>query len=415
MKQARSLAPILLVLFLLIILIGLVWSTYRFASYDVSGSGFSINWLGINALISNRENPYNDTVTSQIQETVKLQNSFAPGTPVKYTSPLYSWIVVFPIALISNKTLAHAIWLSLQFIALFAILVVGLRLTSWKPPWYIFLLFSFLTIFSYHVFVPWLDGGLAIWTALFLEAALLAISQNRHEVAGILLAFSFIQPQMVILPVIFIIIWAVRQRRRILVLWFFITVIFFSVIGLFLIPDWIVQYLRLIINFQQNFPLGSPGVLFQSAWPGLGKQLGWSLSVLLLILVLIEWWLAMKKEFRWFLWTVCLTIVLSQWIGIPTVPANFVILLLPLILISAMLAERWSRAGNWVTITVCFILFIWQWLLFYKDLLGNQPGMQLNLLIPLPLILFIGLYWVRWWAIKPRRLLVEEFRFVESY
>jgi hypothetical protein len=31
------------------------------------------------------------------------------------------------------------------------------------------------------------------------------------------------------------------------------------------------------------------------------------------------------------------------------------------------------------------------------------------------LVLLVGLYWVRWWAVKPRSLLMEELRFGESY
>ena len=50
----------------------------------------------------------------------------------------------------------------------------------------------------------------------------------------------------------------------------------------------------------------------------------------------------------------------------------------------------------------------------YTDLNGPLPGMQLNLLIPLPLILLFSLYWVRWWAVKPKRLLIEEMRLGEG-
>ena len=107
--------------------------------------------------------------------------------------------------------------------------------------------------------------------------------------------------------------------------------------------------------------------------------------------------------------------VISQWIGIPIVPGNFTGLILPLIVISALFIERWPRGGQWLAVLMAIILFIWEWALFYFDLTGAQPKMQLNLIIPLPLILLIGLFWVRWWAIKPRRLLIEELKLGESY
>jgi hypothetical protein len=415
LNQSRSLASILVVISFTLLLIGLAWGNYNFAENNLAGEGFFVQWIGIRSLVTSGNSPYSDLVTTEIQDSLPRETSFAPGNPPKYTAPIYTGLVVFPFALIGNKTLAHALWLSVQFIAIFVILIIGIKLTAWKPSWYIFLLFLIFTIFSYHVMEPWLDGGLSIWATLFLVLGFLAINFNRNELAGIALALSTIEPQMVILLVIFTIIWAVSRRRRLLIVWFFITLIFLSIIGLFLMPNWIIQYFRLLFKFQQNFPPGSLGFLFMNLWPGLGKQLSWLVSGVSALILLVEWWLALKKDFRWFLWTVSLTIVISQWIGIPTIPGHFIELILPLILISALFIERWPRGGQWVAVFMAVILFIWEWVLFYFDLTSSQPKMQLNLIIPLPLILLIGLFWVRWWAIKPRRLLIEELKLGESY
>jgi hypothetical protein len=80
-----------------------------------------------------------------------------------------------------------------------------------------------------------------------------------------------------------------------------------------------------------------------------------------------------------------------------------------------MLTEHWSHRGQWISVLLAFIIFAWEWAILINDLNSPQPGMQLNLLLPLPLILFIGLYWVRWWAIKPKQLLIEEMRLGEIY
>ncbi|NJD60107.1 MAG: hypothetical protein C3F13_05240 [Anaerolineales bacterium] len=415
MNKSRTPVSILIVLLCVVLLLGVVWANYRFAQYRLFGEGFSIQWLGIHALVSEGANPYSELITTRIQDAVKSVYGFSPGVAPKYTSPLYSAIITFPFALINSQATAHSVWFAIQLVVVFAILLLCIKLTAWKPAWYILLLFTIFTIFSYHVVMPWLDGSLSIWSALFLVSALLAISQNRDEVAGILLGLSAFQPQMVILPIIFTLIWAGAHKRRLLILWFFILLILLSIIGMFLVPDWIIQYLRLLFNYSENFPPGTPGFLFQDLWPGIGRQLGWVISGVLLVILAFEWWLARRREFRWFTWTICLTIVISQWIGIPTIPANFIVLLIPLVFVTAMLAERWPRGGNWVATISCMLLFVWEWGLFYLDITGSQPAMQLNLLIPLPLLLLIGLYWVRWWAIKPRKLLVEELKFSESY
>ncbi len=415
MNKSRAPVTIFFIIVFIGLLVAIVWGNYRFSGYKIFGEGFNIQWLSIRSLVTQGASPYSEQVTSRIQDALASQNAFVTGLPPKYTSPLISTLITFPFALIGDQTIAHSAWTTLQLLAIFLILAFSIKLTAWRPAWYILLPFSIFTIFSYHVVIPWLDGSLSIWSALFLVSALLAVSQNKNELAGILLGLSAIQPQMVILPVLFTLVWAGVQKRRLLILWFFITLILLSIIGSFIVPDWSLQYVRILFNFSKNFPPGSPGVLFLRLWPGLGKQLGWVLSGVLAAILLLEWWLALRREFRWFLWTVCLTIVISQWIGIPTIPANLILLLLPLVLVAAMLSERWPRGGAWVATVGCMLLFIWEWWLYYRTVMGSSPGIQLNLLIPLPLVLLIGLYWVRWWAVKPRSLLVEDLRFSESY
>jgi hypothetical protein len=400
---------------LILLIIGLGLGNYNLAKDNFSGEGFSIQWISIRSLVTSGNSPYSELVTAEIQRFYQKENSFAPGNPPKFTSPIFSGIVVFPFALLENITLAHTFWLTVQLITIFATVVMGLKLTAWKPPWIIFLLFLVFTIFSYHVLIPWLDGGLSIWATLFMAFAFLAIKVNRNELAGVLLGLSVIQLQMVVLVVIFTLIWAASQRRRVLILWFFVTLIFLSIVGLFLAPGWVMDYIRLLYKFQQNFPPGTPGDLFKNIMPGLGKQLGWLVSGVCALILLVEWWLALRKDFRWFLWTVCLTIVISQWIGIPTIPGNFAGLILPLILISALFNEQWHHGGQWVSLLMAIVLFIWEWGLYYFDLNSSQPQILLNLIIPLPLILLVGLYWVRWWALKPRRLLMEELKLSETY
>lgn len=414
MNQSRSLAPVLVLALFLLILAGLVWVNYHFARLNIFGEGFSIQWIAIQSLAKSGADPYSEQVTEQIRSTVDREGAFVVDRFPKYTSPLYSGVVISPFTLIGNKTLAHGLWMTAQLIAIFVMVVLCLRFTAWKAAWYSFLLFLFFTLFSYHVAIPWLDGGLSIWAAFFLALAISTISVNRNEVAGFFLALSAIQPQMVILPLIFILIWAISKKRTVLLLWFFITLILLSVAALFVVPDWVLQYVRLVYNFTNNYPPGSPGVFFSSTYPGLGKQLGWLTSGVIILVLLIEWVLALGKDIRWFIWTACLTIVLSQWIGIPTIPGNFIMLIIPLILICAMLVERWPRGGQWGAIIITGLLFVWEWAIFYLDITSSHPESQLNLIFPLPVILLLGIYWVRWWAVKPRRLLIEELRLSET-
>ena len=415
MNQSRSLTSVLGFIIFAGLILGLVWGNYNFTKKDIGGGGFFVQWIGLRSLVTDGNSPYGDIVSSQILESAKIESNFSSVNSLRYTAPLFSGVVVFPFALIKNSTLAHAFWLAAQLVAIFLILLIGLKLTAWKPRWYIFLFFSLLTILSYHVMLPWLNGGMSIWVSFFLVLAILAICNNWYEIGGVLLAFASIEPQMIILVLVLILLWAGTHRKMLLIFWFFITLIFLSIIGLFLVPDWITQYIRIMYNFTANFPPGSLGMLFKDLWPGLGKQLGWLISGVLVVILIIEWWLTMRKDFRHFFWTVCLTLVISQWIGIPTIPGHLTGLLLPLILVAAMLTERWPRGGQWVAVSIGVVLFAWEWALFFMNISSTDPGNQMNLIVPLPLVILISLYWVRWWVIKPKRLLIEEMRLGETY
>jgi hypothetical protein len=414
LNRSRSLFSVVGIILSAAILAVLLWATNGFAEKNVKGEGFAIQWIAIHSLLKNGSSPYSDQVSAQIQREVTHQNSFTGGVVHGYTTPLFSGVVVLPAAFIENKTTAHALWLASQFIAIFAIQLIGQKLTDWKPRWYQYLFFTLVTFFSYHVFVPWLDGGLSIWAAFFLILVFLSIRNQWNEIGGIFLALSAIQPQMTILVIIFTLFWASAHRKRILVLWFFMTLILLSILSVFLVPDWIMQYVRILFNYREYFPAGSLNALLLDQWPGIGKQLGWFVSIILAVLFILEARIALKKEFRHFLWTACLILVITQWIGIPMLPENLIVLLLPLILVAAALTERWKDGGPWIAVLLSLVLFSWEWALLYSDVTSAGPGTQLNLLIPLPLILLIGLYWVRWSVIRPRRMLLEELRSAEN-
>jgi hypothetical protein len=44
------------------------------------------------------------------------------------------------------------------------------------------------------------------------------------------------------------------------------------------------------------------------------------------------------------------------------------------------------------------------------DQLNGQPIQSSILFFPLPVFLLIGLYWVRWWVLRPEQPLLDRFR-----
>jgi hypothetical protein len=394
---------------------GVIWASSQIASKEIGGEYFLIQWIAIRAKVVDGVSPYSITASNRISDQVGGAYHWVAGPEPVYSEPLFSAILILPFSLIQDATTAHTLWLVVQFLMILLTILAAVRLTGWRPSWWVFSFMLILVLFSMRSVLSWYQGSMTIWVSGLVAGVLLAIQGKRYELAGFMLTLTMIQPQVMIIWVVFILFWAAAQRKWRLVFWFFSSLVILGILAAFLVPDWLTQYLRILWNFNDYFPPGGPGLAYQQWWPGLGRQMGWVLSVLLGVIILVEWWLAARRDFRWFLWIACLTLVVSTLIGLPVTPDGYILLTLPLFLVGAVFDERWRKGGKWVVLIGIFVVFTWEWYLFITTLVNRQAGMRLLLIFPTPVMLMIGLYWVRWWAIRPRRLLIDEMRASETY
>lgn len=397
------LIPLLLVIVGL--LAGLTWTNYQYALQNPGGSDFLSRWVGTQALIYDGTSPYSDSVAERIQRLFYGRLARPGEDELRFAYPLYSQIFFLPFALIRDYPSARAFWMLTLQIALLATAGFGLAITGWRPGRLgsaVYFLFSLLWYFAIRALI---NGNAIILIGFFLAGALLAIRSNRDEVGGILLAFATIKPQVIVLVIPFTLIWALSHRRFALIIWMFGSLAVLVGLGMIFVPDWIMQNLFEILRYSSYTPPGSPQAVLQLWFPGVGKQIGWGLTILLTGLLVVEWIAAWGKNYRWFLWSFCITLLATQWIGIQTDPGNFVVLFIPLTLVFAMLEVRYGPGANWVSILLMLLLLVGLWWLFLETLQpGAQPGQHPVMYFPFPLFLFASLYWIRWSTVSEKPL-----------
>ena len=183
------------------------------------------------------------------------------------------------------------------------------------------------------------------------------------------------------------------------------TLVILFALGFFLLPDWFMPFIRGAISHFNNNPGLTPGRIFESWWPVVGPRLGLALTALLIVLLFIEWHSVRNKDFRHVLWTSCLTLAMAPCLGIPVVPQEEVVLFLPLILFLTILDERWTRPGRWgISGFMLSVIFLGSWMMTAELSLNSTLAILYDsLMLFLPLLLIVGLYWMRWWAIHPPR------------
>jgi hypothetical protein len=387
-----------LVFLALAILGGMVWGNALYARQHQDEKDFLVPWLAARTFLDYGDSPYSHPATQRAQ-IVYYGRIAEDGEDL-----LILWLsfpaelFYFPIALIPNYALARGLWMTLSEAALVASAFIALRLTGWKPSRFLLplaLLFPVLWIFG---FMNLLASSPVPFVVLASVGALLALRSGQDEVAGALLVVLLLKIGIFGIFLLFVLWWSIYHRRWRVLAGLVMALGILLLLSFLLLPDWIMPFVRGLYWHTIHNPGLSFYRILGSIWPVVGPRLGWVLTAFLLVMLFVEWREVCYRDFRHTLWTVCLTLAITPLLGFPLAVNDFAILVLPLFLIATILGERWpgrrlrGPAG---------IVLVAAWIALWG--LAQAPG-----LAPLlPILLVIGLYWIKWWAVRPPRTALE--------
>ena len=402
-----SLGLLVLTLCSLAAWIGVVWASHQYVSHGRGKDRFLTYWAGTRLLIAEGLSPYS-TAASERMQALSVGSGNAESQVIY---PLYGILLFWPFAAIASYAWARAIWMAVLVAVLFLLAHMCIRLSRWRPPTWLLFLYTLLALAGYISLRSVVSGDAVILVTLFLLLALEAIRRWRDDFAGALLVLATIQPLNSLVCIVFVLFWAAMQRRWMLWICFLGFLAFLSAVGLFFKPGWPLEWLRSIVHYPGFLAPYRLEAIFARWSPGVGKQIGSTITFIAWLMLLVEGWLFLRREGRQWVWTISLVLVLAQWLGIPAGPENFVLLLLPLTVFFAIWEERYGARGRWVILLdlLAFGVGVWAW----SDRV-SETRLRSLLFFLIPLVLLIELYWVRWWAFHPRRLLIDELRAQEE-
>jgi hypothetical protein len=404
--------PVLLILLILVViaaLVGLTWANYQFSLNNPGGNDFLARWMGARYWVMEGISPYDEQVSLASQEVIYGHPADINQGEDKnhFVYPLYSMIFFAPFGPLEYN-LARALWMTLVEVSLFLLAIVSLRLVEWQVPAYKAVVLIIFTLLWYHGVRTVILGQFAGLNALLVALALLLIMRKQDFAGGMLLALSTAKPQMVFLLVPFVFLWALSTRRRDIIGGMLVGIVVLIGASLALLPSWPLEWLRQLLDYPSyTSQTASPLSMIANTMPGISRQLGLFLHVFFMAYLILEWILAWGKDERWFRWTALLTIVITNLVAYRTATTNFIMMLPALFLVFSLWEARWRSGGRiavWVSLVV---LGFGLWPLFLSTVQGNQE--QTVMYLPYPIFCLIGLLWVRWWAIHPPRVLLQDF------
>lgn len=408
--RIRNVLSILGILGVVGALFGLTALNYRLAKDYGGGDSFLPRWNAARAWVMEGQSPYSEEVSLSSQQIVYGHTALLGKgeQPQDFLYPLPAMIFYAVFGVIDRYS-ARAIWMSVGIVSLCLLALISVRIVKWQNRPILIAGTVLFALGSYHSIRSIWMGNFSVVTALMVALGLLSIIQGHDVPAGIFLALSASNPMMVFLVIPFILLWALSNRRKELfwstVLSEFVLLLAFTV----LIPTWTTQWLRQILAFPTySLKTGSAWLSLAGSMPGITQQLLIFFYGLTAIYLVIEWMIALRKDARWFLWTVYLTLVISNLASYRSGTEHFVGLIPVMVAIFSTWDQQWPKGGKYLVGFSLLALGVGIWLINWQGLLESAEPAALY--FPLPLFCFVGLWWIRWWFIRPSRIPIRDLR-----
>jgi hypothetical protein len=356
--SAKVLTICLFLTFLSLIFLG----NFRFVQLQPGGTDFLYRWLPTKlALLEGNQNPYNEKATLAVEQMHYGRPHQAGETPGIFAYPYYTLAVFAPFALVESFPLARALWMTLMEVCHITIIFLTIRILKLdlKPTFFIFMIF--FALFNANMAQALIDGNVASLAALFAVLALFCISNHKDRWGGVFLALSSVKPQMIVLFIPFVVLWAFSQKRWNMILYSalgFMALLGFSFV---FFPGWLSAFFHQLITYTDVASPSTPRAIL-SYWmnPSLAGIFAWVLTGVSLILIITAWVCCYGKDFQHFFWAACLTFTLMPLTGITSAKSNYVAMLPGIILVLSVSFQRWKlRSWQWVTMVLLMIVGSW--------------------------------------------------------
>jgi hypothetical protein len=393
-QWARRLVPYALIP----LIAGLGYANYRFGQGVPGGSSFLPAWTAVRAWVLEGTDPYSLEASFASQEAAYGRPA-DPGRgddPLHYTSVLSAATLHLPFSLLPYAV-ARAAWMTLLELGLLATVVLGLQLADWRPSPRLQLALFLLPIVWFPGVALVIDGDAAVIEGLLIVGALLAVRRRSDVLAGVLLALSTAYLGAVALLLPLVLAWAVSVRRWRLPVSFLVSMAGLIGFSLVLFDGWPVEWLRRVVAmWQATTP--SSAVLVIGELTGTSSALARLGVVALLVGVAMrESVLVLGRDMRGLPWLANYALVTTV-LSLPQRDSAGLVLLVPAIL---LVFSNWSgrRGGEAGILVTVLLMAVGSWVPYLVTLGGGAESDAL--LVGVPVLTWIGLWWIRWWATRP--------------
>ncbi|HSL43936.1 MAG TPA: hypothetical protein VK897_10935 [Anaerolineales bacterium] len=406
---------------MLLILVAFLAANITVSRMLPGGEWFFLRWSGARAFLVENIEPYSTELAQRTQEVAYGRRAFSSEYAYVLNDPLFIVLLYAPIVLIQNllagisPSLAtfidfaflRGLWMLLSQIALVGTVLLSLSLAEWEPPRWVYAVLLVFGLFNYFSVNALISGTPAIILGFLYVSVLAALRAQSDELAGALLALVAYQWEAGGLFFLYILFMVATNRRWGVLAGFGMALFVLLAISFMVDQGWGLPYIRAVISDWIRGANLTFGHILSNWVPDSRFSLGGIVAVVLGFILFVEWVSSVDAHFRRVVWTAALSLAVTPLMGFAIFPSNHVVLLLPFILILALVWERWQRRRVLYTLLILILVLGVFYALYARSLYIYEPLVTDLMSVLPPIAAIIGLYWMRWWAVRSPRIWLD--------
>jgi hypothetical protein len=377
----------------------LVMSEIPFTDY------FVIPWAAGRSWLIDGVSPYESSVIELAFETIQ-ESSFQAQLPESQvvTQPILTLLFYLPFSVIPYS-ISRIIWVTLIGICVGLIGLLSIRLSGWN--------LSRLEIFAVIlILVFWppgveaiLGGHLAPMIIVLLLIGIHLISIEQDTTAGLILsltASSFISSGLVLLSLL---IWGISKKRWSLISGFISGFIFLLLLSWLIIPSWFLSWFSTLFNAYEGWGwVITPLMELTALLPGIESFLSIFLHAIFIIYFFSLLITILGKIGRPFIYKLSAIFVAAYLLHTRAALYHLLLVVPGMLLVFRFWSERWGLSGKLFSWLLFILIGVGAWVLIYPKVNFTTPVDAPLISIGFALFVFIGLIWIRWWALNVPQL-----------
>jgi glycosyl transferase family 87 len=354
---------------------------------------------GDSVLLIQNIHPYSSEIGRRTQQIAYGRLAFADEYAYVLNDPFYIVLLYVPLAIFQDFALARGIWMLLSEAALMGTILLALNLSEWQPPRWLYVLLLGYGLLHYFSFNALFTSTPAVFLIFLYVCILLALRSRSDELAGALLSLVAYQWEVGGLFFLFILFFVLANGRWGVLAGFGMALFVLLVASFLTDSSWGLPYIRAVLSdWYRGVNLNFGHIL--ARWlPDLRFPVERVVSIGLGIVLFVEWVGSVHAHYRRVVWTAALSLAVTPFIGMAIFPANYVVLILPFVLILALVWERWKRYRGFYSALIFILVLLIPFALYIRIVLVYDPLVTDILTILPPIAAVAGLYWMRWWVL----------------